>query len=232
MADSPLSPAQIHLIETHLVLAKQLSDVFYRKLPESLSAEHDDILTVAYQALIAAAQRFDPEWRPDDPRYDPFLAFGAFAKAKIRYAFLDWQRTQDHVPRRVRKTYKELQDRGLGIDRTIEELAELTNSDPEKIRAVVQAVEASAGYLTDNTGASSAESVETSALVSVVQSVVADTLASFPPLQRSVITLRFFRGLDFTAIAQELEVRVITVRTLHAEGVAQLHEAMRAAARP
>lgn len=231
----PLNAAQVHLIETHLRLARNLASSFWKRLPHSVTSESEEseVFSIAYQGLVSAALDFNPAWRPDDPKYDPFLAFGAYAKTRINGAIMDWQRKQDHVPRRQRKIYKDLQERGYGEGRSLEELSDLTGMPVDKLRAITLAVEATGlGLDNDANTSSDPSSVEDAVLASVVMGTLADTISTFPPIQRSVVVLRYFHGLDFSAIAVELEVGVLTVRTLHAEAVALMHESMLHTAQP
>lgn len=237
--EKPLSKDQIHLVETHLNLAHRIALDYWRRAPETM--EKTEVVAIAYQGLLTAALRFDTTWRPEnDPKYEAFLAFGAFARRRISGAIMDWQRSRDHVPRRQRRDYKSLQQSGHGSGRTAEELADITGLNVEKIRSITQAVESSAISLDappaqwdDNpftSGAPSSTSVEDSALVSTIQDLVADTINSLPPLQRSVVTLRYYAGYDLTQIATELGVGVSAVRVSHKEAVDLIHAAMRNAA--
>lgn len=238
MTKPKLTEYQTHLVETHIKLAQRLGLEAWRRSPEAM--EKYEVVGIAYQGLIAAAVRFDPDWRPpDDPAYDPFLAFGSFARRRISGAILDWQRSQDHVPKRQRQTYKSLQQHGLGLGKTPEQLADLTGLAVDKIRAVTQAVEATAISLDQpesSLGGSSyaelpaAHNVEESALVLTIQQIVADTINSMPPLQRSVVVLRYYSGFDLSQIAAELGVGASVVRTVHKEAVDTIHVAMRRAA--
>lgn len=222
-----LSPAQLHLVNTHLDLAHSVALSFWRRNRDAM--EKNEVVAIAYQGLITAALRFDPDYRPsNDPNYDPFLAFGSFAKKRITGSVLDWQRKQDHVPRRQRQAYKELQAKGHGTGRTPEELSDLTGLPADKIRVITHAVEASAVSYEEHDDTS--PSVEESVFVLTMQSAVADMIATFSPAQRSVIVLRYFVGNDFPSIAAELGMGVMTVRSMHTEALALLHDVMKEAA--
>jgi len=71
---------------------------------------------------------------------------------------------------------------------------------------------------------------EASALVSSIQDRVADTFRELTPIQRSVLVLRYYQGLDLTTISIDLEVSINTVRVAHREAIEVLHSAMRSAA--
>ncbi len=238
MSQDRLTPYQKNLVETHIKLAQLEGLKAWRKAPEAM--EKNEVVGIAYQGLVTAALRFDPEWRPEnDPEYEPFLAFGAFARRRITGAILDWQKGRDHVPRNHRRLYKELQRHGHGTGKTPEQLSDLTGMDVNKIRQITQAVEtqalsldADADHWNDsaeakgNAPASSAD-VEASALVSQITNRVADAIRGLPDLQRSVIVLRYYSGFDLNAIAMELGVSMAVVRVAHRESVDLIHELMR-----
>lgn len=237
MGTGGLTPYQSNLVQTHLKLAQRMGLEAWRRSRETM--EKDEVVSIAYQGLITAAVKFDPDWRPEipDPNYDPFLAFGAFARTRISGAIMDWQRRQDHVPRGQRKSYKNLQAHGHGAGKSAEELADITGLDPNKIRAITQAVEETAVSLD---GSEHSESlvmhavppspVEDSALVANITSIVADAIGELPPLQRSVVVLRYYSGLDLSHIAVELGVSISVVRSSHKEAVDLIHAQMRRAA--
>lgn len=231
-----LTEYQTHLVNTHIKLAQLEGLKAWRKAPEAM--EKNEVIGIAYQGLIKAAQRFDPEWRPEnDPNYDPFLAFGAFARRRITGAILDWQKARDHVPRNHRRIYKDLQRHGHGTGKSVEELADITGLDVNKIRSVTQAVEtvalsldADADHWNDapaGTVPSSPEDVEGSALVSQITNAVADLIRDLPEMQRAVIVLRYYTGLDLANISMELGVSMSVVRVAHREAVDLIHELMR-----
>lgn len=232
MPDTRLNAEQVHLVKTHHKLAVSIAEAFWHRSNETL--DFTEMLSVAYLGLTTAASRFDPEWRPPaDPSYQPFLAFGSYAKKRITGAILDWQRTQDHVPRRQRQTYKKLQEHGHGSGRSPEELSDLTGLSADKIRAIVFAVEATAVSLDDtweNKESESIEHVESSVLVTSINRMMADAVRSFPPLQRSIIVQRYYLGHELSAIAAELGVSVSTVRVLHHESMVVLNFVFRDAA--
>lgn len=238
MSISKLNAYQTNLVETHIRLAQKLGLDAWRRSPDTM--EKYEVIGIAYQGLLTAAVNFDPEWRPEDgdPNYDPFLAFGPYARRRITGAILDWQRVQDHVPKRQRALYKNLQQHGHGLGKTPEQLADITGEDVAKIRAVTQAVEATAISLdqpADSSGQSygdvaASANVEDSALVSTIQDLVADTVNNLPALQRSVVVLRYYSGLDLSQIAAELGVGSSVVRSAHKEAIDLIHAKMRRAA--
>jgi len=227
-----LNEYQTHLVVTHRIMAVTVAEEFWRRSNDTL--DRKETISIAYQGLVTAALRFDPNWRPpDDPNYQPFLAFGSFAKLRIKGAILDWQRSQDHVPRRQRQTYKKLQALGHGTGRSPEELSDLTGLPVDKIRAIVFAVEAGAVSLDDTFESKEGESfeyVESSVVSSTIQRETARAVGSFPAIQRTIIVMRYYLGVDFNAIAVETGLTVSTVRVLHDECMLVLNAVLRNAA--
>lgn len=224
-----LSDYQRELIETHVGLAQNIATRFWRRLPNVLDL--DDVVAIAYQGLVTAAQRFDPSYRPpDDPKYDPRLAFGPFARTRITGAIQDWLRSRDHVPRRHRRLYKDIRD--LGPGQTTETTAELLGVDPARVRAVVTAVETPPVSLTSVMEAQHSFPVADphdtadSVVVQSVQDAVSAVIDDMADFEKSVIVLRYYMGLDFVRIATELEVSVSRVKEAHQEAVLLIHGVM------
>ena len=220
------------LVESYLPLAVKIADTYRRRAPEWV--ESDEISSVAYYGLVAAADKFDPTYRPPqgDPKYDPWLAFGAFAKIKIHGAIRDWMRTQDHVPRRQRQTYKDIQQLGPGS--TPESTAASLGLDVRRVRAVVYAVENNpvsleAEYHREEDSAyidrSSADS-ESSVMVNLVQEAVAVLFEQMSSEEKSVISLRYYMGYDYPRIAAEMQSSVGRVKAIFQEASWKIHHVM------
>jgi len=236
---TPLTPDQRALVEGHLDLAGKIATTVWRKNPDAI--DRDDLLGVAYEGLVTAASRFDPERaNVNDGVRDIEGAFTAFASTRIRGEILDWQRSRDHVSRNQRSTYKALQSHGYGAGRTPEELSDLTGMDEIRVRLVIAAVESTpvsifstvVGNELDHEPAEPKhsrrddESVEQSALASRIQDAVTEMFDSLSDFQRLVIALRYYEGLDLTTIATVLETGLTQVRVAHSEAVLYLHAAM------
>lgn len=205
--------------------------------------EGGELVAVAFQGLVSAAIRFDPT-RPDINPDDLVsgTAFAGFARIRINGAIKDWQRSRDHVPRRQRRMYLDLKEQGHGAGKTPEQLADLTGLDVEKIRAITRAVEATSFSLDAPSDSWDADTppdsvdrhitvdVESVAFVSSIQVLMVNTLHELPLLQQNVLVLRYYLGLEFPVIAQELEERLSSVRSAHNEAIQVIHEEMKRAA--
>lgn len=242
---SSLTQEQRDLVEKNLDLAHFLAAAAYRRLPSHLDA--DEVIAVAYEGLVQAALRFDPS-RANvvDGVADIRGAFSGYARRRINGAILDWQNRNDHVPRRQRTTFRELQALGYGQGRSVEDLADLTGLAPEKIRAIAAAVEhqplsldweppSLRGSKNDETNSSAfnslrfepqARPLESTALVTRIQDTVVSVFDGLTDLQRIVIALRYYEGKDLSTISAVLGVRLTLVKVAHSEGLTLLHAAM------
>ena len=216
-------------------LARTVAIKYWKKVPR---LDCDEAISVAYQGLLTAAQRFDTDYRPpNDPAYDPFLAFGSFARVRITGAIQDWMRTLDYVPRRHRRLYRDVQE--LLADqpgRSTEQVASLLGVDPGRVRAVTRSVEnppVSLALLEDDDTDDPPEHVvaadlDTEATFSAqaVQRMVAQTVDDLPDFEKSVVVLRYYLGYDFNRIAVELGSSTSRVKQVHQEAVGVIHGAM------
>lgn len=231
-----LTKEQHDLVKLHMPLARFLAHTRWLAAPDALDFE--ELVSLANQGLISAAQRFDPSYhKSPDANFDPTLAFAGFAKQRIVGAILDWQkRDADHVSRYYRTDYKILQRAGYPDKvRKHAELAAITGLDVERIRSVITAVElkpVSFHQLSnDDTEAVMSEPVavqdtESSVLVSAISAAVADTISELPDIQQVILALRYFEHLELQAIAIELSTSITNVRDAHNAALVAVHSAM------
>lgn len=234
-----LTAEQQRLVSQNIDLARHLAWDACRRSP---ALDADETLSVAYEALVSVASRFDGS-RANvlaDGTVDLAGAFSGYARRRINGAILDWQRSKDHVPRRHRSIYKILQAHGHGAGRSVEELAEITGMEPERIRLLIAAVEASPVSLDSTQSADdslddgsplapkhhSSHSVEGSVLESRIKEAVTYVFDALPETQQAVVALRYYEGMDLASIAAELQVSLTSVRSMHSEAILQLHAAM------
>lgn len=246
MTNQKMTDVQRELAEKNIDLAHHLALSAWRLSPHT--QDKDEVVAAAYEGLVNAAARFDPS-RADikDGVADISGAFAGYARQKINGAIMDWQRKRDHVPKRTRRAYKELQGHGLGdAKRSAQELSDLTGMPEDKIRMVISAVEhmpvpihievdaeespsmVQRGVAVGGWAAEPAESrdVEEQALATSIQDAVVEVFDALPDLQQLVIAMRYYEGLDLTTISTLVEVRLAAVRAAHAEGLLALHAAM------
>lgn len=232
-----LTAEQRELVSKNLDLAHHLASVAWRKYPGRDRVDNDYFVSEAYEGLIKAAQRFDPS-RANvvDGQADLRGAFSGFARQYINGAIMENQRSLDHVPKRTRRSYKELQGHGHGRGRSVPELSDLTGLEENKIRLIVAAVEQmpasldaenEQGPLMDRTADSGMGSAtETTVLVNKIQEAFIAQWETLPEIQQVVIAMRYYEGLSLAAISEILEIRVALVRAEHTEALDVLHSAM------
>lgn len=237
MADNTrLTDQQRKLVEDNVALARFLAKKRWDMSPSKL--DYEDLVSLAYQGLVAAAQKFDPS-RPDiDP--DDLVngkAFSGFARQKIIGAILDWQKKDaDHVPRSYRTDYRILQRLGYP-DRvkSFPELADLADLTVDRVKMVIAAVErapvsfdelSSSADVGGNDVLPSDANVEESVLVTAVGSAVSEAVSKMPELQQVIIALRYFSGVEFQVIAAELGVSPTVIREAHSSAIVAVYDAM------
>lgn len=241
MEPQRLTPEQKRLVEKNKDLAHSIALDFWRRAPEEM--EKHEVVSVAYLGLSTAAARFDAEHHGEvNEDFDPEKAFGAFVRHRIAGAIMDWQRSRDHVPRRQRRTYKDLQRIGHGNGASLEELSDITGLEVDKIRAITLAVETPAYSLDahpeiwpgnaqeDGPHLLPTQDVESSAVVSAMQQLLVQTIDSLPRLQQQVVFLHYYAGMDMADISAELGTRLSSVRVAHNEAILIIHSVMRRAA--
>lgn len=232
---SPMTRVQRALVTDNLDLAHHLALEAWRRNP--VSQDKEEVVAVAYEGLATAAIRFDPaRANVVNGVADLPGAFAGYARRRITGAILDWQRTRDHVPRRQRRAYKDLQALGYGTGRSASELADLTGMSQDRIRLIIAAVESPVLSLTlpESTDTSSSTQwdlpsgvdIEEQALEATIRHTMAAAFDDLSDLQQVVIAMRYYQGLDLSAISALIGSRLTTVRTAHAEGLLYLHAAM------
>lgn len=228
-----LTPEQKALVEKNLGLAQYLALNIWRQSRQEM--EKHEVVAIGYQGLCTAALKFDPSMMSPETVASG-KAFAGFARQRIVGAIMDWQRTRDHVPRRQRRAYKNLQLVGLGTGRSAEQLSDITGMPIDKIREITRAVEATSvsldsppDYWDDTQYAvelTTHQDVEGSILENNIMSSLAQTLEQLPELQQVVIALRYYEGHELIYIAGFLGIRLATIREAHSEAVLAIHDVM------
>jgi RNA polymerase sigma factor for flagellar operon FliA len=241
-----LTPEQHRLVEENYPLAKYLARLVWVKNQDRL--DKDELQSIAFQGLVAAAQKFDGS-RMSQETLDNGKAFSAFARTKINGAILDWQRTEDHVHRSVRSDFKGLLSAGYDPERpgdpSVALLAERTGLSAVRVRTVLDAVSSAplsldsiipSGMndgdmeaLLDTEGTAleaDGDHAEGAAVVSQITSGVVRTIRSLPPLQQTVIALKYYTGSSLIAISTQLGLSLTTIAAAHSDAVMAIHAAM------
>lgn len=231
-----LTEAQRQLVAKNVALAKFLASRRWRMAPGVL--DHEELVSLAYQGLVSAAIRFDPE-RPDITPGDVEngKAFSGYARQKIIGAILDWQKKDaDHVPRSYRSDYKILQRWGYPNQiKKYPELSRLTGLSVARIRLVVAAVDhapVSFHEILNESGEAhinepaAVTNVEQTASSHQITDAAADKIEGLPTLHQIVLALRYFEEMSFAKIAEELGLTSQDVKEIHNDAILSVRGAM------
>lgn len=237
-----LTPYQRALIANNRGLAVKLAMLAWNK---NRNQDGDELISVAYQGLTTAAILFDPNRQDIDPDdLENGRAFSGYARQRINGSLLDWQRKGDFVPKRVRKSYKDLQAIGHGEGATVRDLAVATGLPEVSIRKVVAAVESMPVSLDSAISPESDEKsspssiyyvaseadVEGDSTVSLVLREMASTWAALPFLQRAAVANRFYFGKSVSKTAEALGCTSAEAKGALAAGMGAMLDALRSSA--
>jgi RNA polymerase sigma-B factor len=212
------------VVESRLPLVHHLAQRF-----KGRGEPMDDLVQVGTIGLLNAVDRFDPTRG----------GFAAFAVptilGEIRRHFRDrsWAL---RVPRRLQDLGRQVSDareeltHKLGRSPTIQELAAQLDADPD---LVLEAVDTAAVYTTVPLPSASEEGqfgslgVQDPSLDLVEDRVtLRPLLARLPARERSILALRFVRGMSQSQIAAEIGVSQMHVSRLLARSLASLREGL------
>lgn len=191
----------------------------------------DDLTQVASLGLIKAIDRFDPS---RGVKFSTYASATIVGELKRHFRDTGWD---VHVPRRLQET-------GLQVNRTIEDLSQSLGRSPtvpEIAKAagltedeVVEGIEIAGAYSASSLDAPSDEGSggvpepafeeETYELLEAWAGV-ADRIRELPERERHILYLRFFGNRTQTRIAEEIGISQMHVSRLLARTLAQLREA-------
>ncbi|WP_416482975.1 RNA polymerase sigma factor SigF [Streptomyces sp. CL12] len=206
------------LVRLWLPMAERIA-VRFRGRGESL----EDLYQVAALGLVKAVDHYDPERG---------RAFEAYAvptiTGEIKRHFRDHMWTL-HVPRRVqdlrnrvRTAVKELSQTTPGRPPTVAEIAEYTRLDEDEVRTGMEALECFSALSLDAEVAGTDGYALGDSLggpdpgydLVVDRAAVKPCLAALPERERTILYLRFFRGMTQNRIAQQLGISQMHVSRL------------------
>ncbi|MGW4495788.1 RNA polymerase sigma factor SigF [Streptomyces sp. NPDC004376] len=206
------------LVRLWLPMAERIA-VRFRGRGESL----EDLYQVAALGLVKAVDHYDPERG---------RAFEAYAvptiTGEIKRHFRDHMWTL-HVPRRVqdlrnrvRVAWKELAQTTSGRAPTVEELAERTGLTEDEVRTGMEALECFSALSLDAEVAGTEGFALGDCLgepdpgfdLVVDRVAVSPFLAALPERERTILYLRFFRGMTQSRIADQLGISQMHVSRL------------------
>jgi RNA polymerase sigma factor (sigma-70 family) len=231
-----MDEAQKALVVNNVALARFLARLVWMKNPNGMDL--DEVVSVAYQGLVTAALRWSPEGRAINPEdLISGKAFSGFARQRIIGSIIDWQRGVDHVQRSYRGIYKLLTASGLGQGATIPDLMVTTGLTSEKIRSVIQAVEATPISMDSppdqwedfpdySLDIPAVQNVEASALETSIKNSAVAAFQTLPKLHQTIVALRYYENIELQTIAGMLGLGLTTVRDAHSEAILTVHAAM------
>jgi RNA polymerase sigma-B factor len=193
----------------------------------------DDLLQVASLGLLNAIDRFDLS---RDVQFSTYAAVTIVGELKRHFRDKGWAvrvpRRLQEIGLRINAVLPELSQE-LGRSPTIDEIATRCDASSEEI---LEAMEASQAYSTSSLDAPASEdgaapievlgSDDPSLAVLEEWASVAPAVRDLPQRERTVLYLRFFRGLTQSEIAREVGVSQMHVSRILAQTLRQLREAV------
>ncbi len=219
------------LIIQYLPLVKYIVGRMRVNLPSTISTE--DLAGYGVEGLINAIDRY---------ANDKGTKFETYAITRIRGTIIDKIRSQDWVPRGVRKRYKDiqqasqvLQDR-LGRQPSHQEIADEMSLPLEKVEeAIVEMSKNSLMSLYDKKG-SSEDSVEVIDTIKDeskeepleklekqdVKKELQQALSRLPEREKMILTLYYHENMTLKEIGEAINVSESRVCQLHAQAIVKL----------
>lgn len=217
------------LIVQYVYLTKFVLGRIKGTLPATFSV--DDITSYGVEGLIDAIEKFSP---------DKGARFETYAIMRIRGCIIDKIRSQDWMPRSVRKKIKDVKEAAealrqqLGRPATSTEIGEALGIEKEKVDAIL-AESTSVGSLYDKKG-SSDESMEIIDTIEDTNSVnplekleqndtkkdLQMALKSLPERERLIMVLYYQKNMTLKEIGETIEVSESRVCQLHAQAIMKL----------
>lgn len=219
------------LIVQYIYLTKYVVGRLRVSLPETISS--DDIASFGIEGLIKAIEKYEN---------DKNTRFETFALTKIRGAIIDAIRSQDWIPRAVRKKQKEINaiiqilQKELGRIPTEEEIAQKANITVEKLQEIMRL----ANTMTVTSLNVSKDKQEQG--VEIIDTIEDDKnlapeeelekkdskkdlikgLSRLPERERLLLTLYYHENMTFMEIASILKVSESRCCQLHAQAIMKL----------
>ena len=237
---SDLHEAEDHVLFARLPDADARGEIARRFLPladylarrfAGRGEAHDDLVQVASLGLLGAIDRFDPE---RDVQFSTYAAVTMVGELKRHFRDKGWAirvpRRLQEIGLRVNAVLPELSQE-LGRSPTMEEIAARCDTTAEE---VLEAIEASQAYSTSSLDAPAGD--DGTAPIEVMGSddptlavleewaSIAPAVRDLPQRDRTVLYLRFFRGLTQSEIAREIGVSQMHVSRILAQTLRVLRE--------
>jgi RNA polymerase sigma factor FliA len=225
------------LILNHLDLAKDIANREWRTATHVL--KKDDMLSLAYEGLVDAANRWEPYCLKNE--YDPSAVqyFKVFASLRIRGTIRDHIRKEDWATRTLRGKAKKLKDAGQDEGLSVAELADRTGmstTEIYKVNAKLAArpisLDATPIYFTkedvEKKEFQLKEAVDTEGVnfANEMLKAFVGAFSTLPTEVKVVLALHYYSKLDLRKVSEELGLAESKISQLHASGVLAVREAL------
>jgi len=199
-------------------------------------AQLDDVVNQGIIALIDAVEKYDPERG---------IKFETFASIKVKGSIIDFIRTQDWIPRRLRKlsgdleathsrlcselgrqpTHAELaKEMGLSVERLDRVMEQTHNFNVLSYEEVVWQKLSSVGEIGDD---ATQESPEGNLMENELHSQLAGAIDKLNDRERTVISLYYHERLKLKEIAHVLGVSESRVCQIHSAAILKMKSSMK-----
>jgi len=229
LSDKSDKKSRDELIVQYIYLVRYVVGRVRVSLPETVSVE--DLTGYGVEGLINAVERFSPQKNS---------RFETYALIRIRGAILDKIRTEDFLPRSVRKKIKEVKNavetlkQQLGRTPTTEEIAQYANMESSKVTAILSNdVVVTSIYEKRGSSDESMEIIDTiedtnkmtpheMAEEHNVKTDLQRALMRLPERERIMMVLYYQENMTMKEIGQTLNMSESRVCQLHAQSLMKL----------
>lgn len=195
------------LVERYRPLAISIArrNLDYARDVGSSMANHDDLVSIAQEALIGAVERFDPARG---------AGFAHYARLRISGQIKDALRADDYLSRRTRQKVRALR----------EGRADTLSEDQEREARRVSSQMPSSVSPDDEDPLSGAPGTPPDQVESEVLAAlrVDEALRSLRPVERLVVEYKYLRGMSLSAIGAVLSVTESRACQIHLEAMRRL----------
>lgn len=165
--------------------------------------------------------------------YDPAKArFRSFAYTKIYGAMMDELRSQDWAPRGLRRDQREINAARKSLEEenpSSEAISDYLGWTPGRVNSTIKKVENSKHVqLSDrHVAVTATDNPEASAVADDMCRVFVSIIDSLPSKHRLIIVRKYFLNQTLSAIADEMGLSAVVVRSVHQDVLARVHSTVK-----